>query len=75
MAEKIIFTDRYCNTYNEVHFVGCISDYTLCGLTLDGDENVAGEYMPTSKKVNCDQCIRIVRYCQNINYKKECKNE
>lgn len=67
MASKIKFNgtgDGDCD--NEVHFVGCISDYTLCGLTMDGEPDTAGGYDATKEKVNCAQCISIVIYCKKI---------
>ena len=45
---------------------GCISDYTLCGITLDGDPNTGGSFKTTSKKINCSMCISIIEYCHNI---------
>jgi hypothetical protein len=48
------------------HFVGPISDYTLCGLTLDGDELTAGDFKETNNKVDCKQCVDIVKFCQMI---------
>lgn len=53
-------------TDNGVHFVGCISDYTLCGITMDLDTDTAGGFNDTTKKVDCEQCIRIINYCKSI---------
>ena len=49
-----------------VCFTGCIHDYTLCGITLDGDNFTAGDYNATTDKVNCSDCIAIVKYCKTL---------
>jgi hypothetical protein len=49
-----------------VHFEDNLLDYTLCGLTLDGDPRTTGGYNSTNKKVTCGECIRIVKYCKSI---------
>tara|TARA_Y100000758_G_C15909829_1_gene370994 strand:- start:207 stop:425 length:219 start_codon:yes stop_codon:yes gene_type:complete len=48
------------------HFKGQRSDYTLCGLTMDGDVMTTGDYKATNKKVNCSSCQEIVDYCKSI---------
>jgi hypothetical protein len=47
------------------HIVGDFSDYTLCGITLDGDEKTAGGYV-SAKKLNCKECKRIILFCKSI---------
>jgi len=49
-----------------VHFTCPINDYTLCGLTLDGDDKTLGDYEPTNDKVDCEHCITIVKLCKSI---------
>lgn len=49
-----------------VCFTGCIHDYTLCGITLDGDSGTAGDYNTTKDRVNCCDCIAIVKYCKTL---------
>lgn len=49
-----------------VHFVHWNMDYTLCGVTLDGDPLTAGEFSYTNKKVNCKNCIQLIRICKSI---------
>jgi ribosomal protein L33 len=49
-----------------VHFKGVISDYTLCGITMDCDPKTGGDYFSTKEKVNCVQCINIVKFCKTI---------
>lgn len=49
-----------------VCFAGCIHDYTLCGITLDGDSETAGDYNTTDEKVNCRDCISIIQYCKSL---------
>lgn len=52
---------------NGVHFPSTNGgDYTLCGLTLDGDPCTAGDYVETDERVDCDQCIAIVNFCKAI---------
>ncbi|MBN2664551.1 MAG: hypothetical protein JXR68_12955 [Bacteroidales bacterium] len=57
---------------NEIHFAGVLSDYTLCGLTLDGDPATAGGFDITKEKVNCEQCIQIVEYTKKIRKSNYC---
>lgn len=68
MSNKIKFTGKDVDSQfkDRVCFVGCINDYTLCGITLDGDTATAGDYTPTNEKVNCRDCISIVKYCQKL---------
>lgn len=49
-----------------VHFTHPLQDYTLCGLTLDGDTVTAGGFEMSNKRVNCKDCIRLVKYCKAI---------
>ena len=48
------------------HAVGVVSDYTLCGLSMDGDTETTGEYDNVSEKITCEQCLEIIRYCRKI---------
>ena len=50
----------------EVHLCGPITDYTICGYTLDGDTGTAGDYEPTKDKINCVQCLEIIKLCKKI---------
>ncbi len=67
MAEKIKF-DGTGDGVNDkgVHFMDIINDYTLCGVTLDGDTSTAGGYDSTNEKVNCEHCITHVKYFKSI---------
>lgn len=49
-----------------VHFIGPINDYTLCGMSMDGDTGTFGCFSFTHKKVNCDVCSKIVTFCKSI---------
>lgn len=42
------------------------SDYTLCGITLDGDGKTAGSFRDDVKapKVTCQKCVAIIRHCR-----------
>lgn len=52
---------------NSVHFTGATGgDFTLCGLTLDGDTVTTGDFKPTKDKVSCRDCQEIVTYCKSI---------
>lgn len=68
MSNKVKFTGVEVDEQfkNRICFVGCIHDYTLCGITLDGDTGTAGDYVSTNQKVNCTDCIAIVKYCKKI---------
>ena len=67
MAEKIEFDGTGDGTNdNGVHFADIINDYTLCGLTLDGDSLTSGGFDPTNKKVDCEDCIKLVRHFKKI---------
>lgn len=53
---------------NHIHFnIMYGSDYTLCGLETAGDSFL--KLQPgkiTDEKANCPDCVRIVKFCQNI---------
>jgi len=49
-----------------VHADGAIQDYTLCGLTLDGDSATCGDWKTTREKITCSQCIDIIKHCKSI---------
>ena len=67
MADKIKFTGTGDIQFkDEVHFVGIINDYTLCGLTMDLDPHTCGDYINTREKVNCRNCINITNYAKSI---------
>lgn len=70
MAERIEFIGNGDGVVdNGVHFVSQnypAHDYTLCGLSLDGDENTTGEFNFTKKKVDCKYCIGIIKYTKKI---------
>lgn len=67
MAEKIKFNGTGDGISDHgIHFVGSIIDFTLCGLTLDGDPKTCGNYDHTNEKVNCQNCIEIVKDCKKI---------
>lgn len=65
MARKYLITIGKEKT---IHFVGDFQqDYSLCGHDLAGDEDMGWtEGVYTTSKVNCQDCIRIVRYCKAI---------
>jgi len=42
-------------------------DYTLCGVTLDGDERTAGTYELKEGKITCPYCVGIILFCKSIN--------
>ena len=44
----------------------CQQDFTLCGLTLDGDTGTAGNCrLIVGRRVNCPNCREIIRHCKN----------
>ena len=52
---------------NEIHFIAPAgNDYTLCGLTLDGDILTCGEFKSTNEKVNCINCQEIIDFSKKI---------
>lgn len=52
---------------NHTHFDTYINNYTLCGLETGGDLTMGIHPGKTVKsKVNCPDCIRIVKFCHNI---------
>lgn len=68
MAHRIKFNGTGDGiTDSGIHFVGLGSDYTLCGITLDGDPSTAGDFDSTTKKVGCKQCIEIVEFSKKVN--------
>jgi hypothetical protein len=51
----------------QVHFDTHINNYTLCGLETSGDETCGlSEGIITNRKVDCPDCIRIIRFCKEI---------
>lgn len=49
------------------HFDANINNYTLCGLETSGDEKLGIKIsVVVKRKVNCPDCIRIVRFCHEI---------
>ena len=42
------------------------TDYTLCGITLDGDEKTAGSFRDDveAPRVTCPECVAIIRHCR-----------
>lgn len=55
------------DTDNDVHFDSGHNEYTLCGLDTMGDPTLKiSEPVITNKKVDCPQCIRIVKFCMRI---------
>jgi hypothetical protein len=54
----------------EVHFKGMFDDHTLCGLSTSSDKllgiSIIGD---VKQKVNCEDCKRIVTFCQTIDKK------
>ncbi len=52
---------------NYVHFDTHKNTYTLCGLETGGDLSLGiHEGKSVSLKVNCPDCLRIVRFCKAI---------
>lgn len=42
-------------------------DYTLCGITLDGDPQTAGSYVYVkAAAVTCPDCIAIINHCRGV---------
>lgn len=42
------------------------SDFTLCGLTLDGDPLIVSSQRVVFGRVTCDRCLAIVDYCTEV---------
>lgn len=67
MAEKIEYNGTGDGINDKgIHFSDIINDYTLCGLTLDGDTLTAGGFDSTNKKVDCEDCIKVVMHFKKI---------
>lgn len=65
MADVIVFLqDTLGDTYR--HSSHPWMDYTLCGITMDGDEKTAGPYKVKRGRINCPRCIEIIKFCKNI---------
>lgn len=43
-------------------------DYTLCGLSLDGDSKSIGAVHATNLQIGCPDCVRIIQYCKGIRF-------
>ena len=51
----------------ELHMLGVGPDYTLCGVTLDGDDQTAGSYeMVSAPAVTCPACAAVIRHCRGV---------
>ncbi len=56
-------------TYEDykTHFDTHLNNYTLCGLETGGDGELKMSVAKVVKsKVNCQDCIRIVKFCHDI---------
>lgn len=43
------------------------TDFTLCGITMDGDTLTAGSFEVVDKKhVTCPACAQIIRHCRAL---------
>lgn len=42
------------------------NDYTLCGLTLDGDSTVINSHEVITGKITCPECIAIIKHCRTL---------
>ena len=52
---------------SHTHFDTHNNNYTLCGLETGGDESIGiMTSVVVKRKVNCPQCIWIVRFCKEI---------
>jgi hypothetical protein len=52
---------------HHVHFDTCVNSYTLCGLETGGDKGIGISVgVRTTQKVDCPDCIRIVKFCKPI---------
>lgn len=54
-----------------VHIDTHKNNYTLCGLETGGDESIGimlSEPVP-NKRVNCPECIEIIKFCKSIKRK------
>jgi hypothetical protein len=67
-SNKIKFIGDGDDWIKGVHFVGVINDYTLCGLTMDGDIRAAGSFHSTKEKVDCCNCISIIEFSKKIKH-------
>lgn len=53
-----------------LHLIGVGPDYTLCGLTLDGDTKTAGTPVDVvGPAVTCPDCAAIIRHCRGVRIK------
>lgn len=49
------------------HLPGCdsMSDYTFCGITLDGDELTAGSFrIVNALAINCPTCVAMIKHAK-----------
>ena len=68
MSNKIKFVGNGDEVFKDgIHFTSPVgSDYTLCGLTLDGDPMTCGQYEKTNKNVDCKDCQEIIDFSKII---------
>lgn len=48
------------------HIGGTFSDYTLCGISLDENEEDFGNWYLGEGKITCKECLAIIKYCKKI---------
>jgi hypothetical protein len=54
----------------DLHLEGPLGDYTLCGDTLDGDDQTSGDFEEIeSPYVTCPRCIEIINICKGVKTK------
>lgn len=59
--------DGVVDSPDVLHMPGTASDYTLCGITLDGDSMAAGPHESvTAAAVTCPECIAIIKHCRGV---------
>lgn len=56
---------KFRDGHTEVHYGGPFSDYTVCGHDTDGETDW-DHSIPTDKKVTCERCLTMVRFCKAI---------
>jgi hypothetical protein len=52
---------------SDIHFASpLVNDFTLCGLSMDGDRSTTGDFVETNERVDCSDCSTIVSFGKKV---------
>lgn len=56
-----------------VHLIAALSDYTLCGDALEGDQVIGLEACERTEKrvVTCSRCADVIEHCRGVRFRRD----